>query len=72
MENPEVAYSILCNLARDDNADVRYALAEKPLLPLSILSFLCEDENPYVAWRAYLTTQNLRRERDKQPENETY
>lgn len=43
---------MLMRLATDENADVRYAIAEDVGAPLVILLQLAADENPYVAARA--------------------
>jgi hypothetical protein len=46
-------------LYRDENPDVRYALAESYAVDTEILSALLEDENPFVAGRARQTLRRL-------------
>jgi hypothetical protein len=42
-------------LARDDNPNVRYAIADNHNISIAILKRLAEDENPYIACRAAKT-----------------
>jgi hypothetical protein len=55
--NTPVAVLIL--LAEDDNADVRYALAENHNISRDVLNKLLNDSNPYVANRAERTLSRL-------------
>lgn len=47
------------DLSHDENADVRYALAESPLTGQLIIEALLDDEKPYVQARARLTQVRL-------------
>lgn len=54
-ENPNLPPSLMWILAQDASGDVRYRLAESYVVDQEVLSYLMEDENPYVAQRAKLT-----------------
>jgi len=54
-DNALTPLSTLQQLAADADVNVRYAIAENHNICRSILTFLTEDENPYVACRAAKT-----------------
>ncbi len=53
--NRSLPSMFLAQLARDDDPDIRYAMAENPRLHVLLLLELSQDENPYVAHRAQKT-----------------
>lgn len=58
-DNPR-ARDMLFILATDHHPDVRYRVAENARSPSGLLKQLCEDENPYVAYRAQATINRRR------------
>jgi hypothetical protein len=50
---------VLMLLAADDNADVRYAIAENHNISRMVLNKLLDDPNPYVVHRAQTTLERL-------------
>lgn len=54
-ENPNLPPSLMWTLAQDASEDVRFRLAESYTVDQEVLSYLMEDENPYVAQRARQT-----------------
>ncbi len=59
-DNAHTPYEVLVDLACDENADVKYALAENHNVSIDILQLLQVDSNPYVARRAATTLDRLR------------
>lgn len=53
---------VLHKMVLDEDPTVRYQLAECIHIEPEILAFLCEDENPYVACRAFKTLARLKAE----------
>lgn len=66
----------MVELMADENPDIRYAIAEDPLVPVHLLIYLAGDENPYVAARAQKTIryrqQTLRQQTNRQQTNKQY
>lgn len=60
--HPNTPFSSLKEMASDPDPTVRYQLAECIHIDPQILAVLCEDENPYVACRAYKTLVRLEEE----------
>lgn len=58
-DNINTPIDTLWMLAADPSADVRYAIAENHNVPLAILSYLTDDDNPYVSCRARATLERL-------------
>jgi hypothetical protein len=50
----------LLKLASDEHPDVRFRVAENPRVPITILSLLLDDENPFVNARARQTIDKLK------------
>ena len=42
-------------LTMDDDADVRFSIAENSQAPKEALEVLCSDDNPYIKMRASVT-----------------
>ena len=59
IENPNLPEELLDILARDQSVDVRYTLAESYHIGLHRLRCLCDDDNPYVSYRARRTISRL-------------
>jgi hypothetical protein len=58
-DNINTPIDTLWMLAADPSVDVRYAIAENHNVPLAILSYLTDDDNPYVSCRARATLDRL-------------
>lgn len=58
-ENNHTSRETLWMLVMDEDADVRFGLAENHSLPEAILKALSEDDNPYVASRAVKTLERV-------------
>lgn len=58
-DNINTPIDTLWMLAVDPCVDVRYAIAENHNVPLAILSYLTDDDNPYVSCRARGTLDRL-------------
>lgn len=54
--------AVLLLLADDEDADVRYAIAENHNISRHVLNKLLDDGNPYVAQRAQTTLERLCRD----------
>jgi hypothetical protein len=59
-DSRDTSLAVLLLLAGDDNADVRFALAENHNINKSVLRRLLEDSNPFVACRAQKTLARLK------------
>jgi hypothetical protein len=60
-DNPLTPLNIIQLLARDRDVDVRYAMAENHNISRSVLVYLSDDENAYVACRAAKTLARIGR-----------
>jgi len=58
-DNENTGVHTSMQLAQDDSADLRYALAENHHIDGRILGFLAKDTNPFVAHRAQKTILRL-------------
>lgn len=58
-DHQSTSIEVLIQLTQDENADVRFALAENHNIDRSVLNLLVEDANPYVAHRARKTLLRL-------------
>lgn len=59
LDNPNLPYSIQRRLVFDENADVRYAMAENHNIVRQMLEVLAKDDNPFVVSRAQKTLSRL-------------
>ncbi len=57
--NPAAPQEVVEILSRDENADVRYSMAECDHMQFHVLDRLANDENPYVAERARVTLEQM-------------
>ena len=64
--NPKATFEMLRMLAKDFSLNVRFALAEEQNLPRPILRMLSRDDNPYIADRAKVSLNNVKREKSQQ------
>ena len=48
-------------MARDKDIDLRFTMAENANLPISVLTILSEDDNPYIACQAERTLSHIRK-----------
>jgi len=58
-DSADTPLEALVLLTKDENADVRFALAENHNIHRSVLDLLVDDTNPYVAFRAKRTLARL-------------
>lgn len=54
-DNPHTSKNTLLMLAADEDAEVRYAMAENFNMAKEVLEILSQDENPFVHVRAQET-----------------
>ncbi|MBZ0187013.1 MAG: hypothetical protein K8F91_12270, partial [Candidatus Obscuribacterales bacterium] len=59
IDNLAAPFEVLSVLARDEDVDIRFSVAENHNSPPDLLVLLMEDENPYVADRAARTYKRI-------------
>jgi hypothetical protein len=59
-DSPDTSFEALQHLSQDENADLRFALAENHNIDKRILNTLTQDSNPYIAHRAQKTLDRLK------------